>query len=394
MLYTGPVYTLAYMSNIAAGWPEGVDLGQDRLSLHCDFTNNSPSGVLQFISIACGLVLSFFPDEYDRAASKWARTADQIDTKDANEWPTDISREIIPLGCHSHNDYWRRVPLYSALQAGCIGVEADVWLYDNELYVGHTSAALTSRRTLQSMYIDPLLRILEQQNPITPFHRTISNPPHGVFDTDPEQSLILLIDFKTDGATTWPAVEAQLQPFRDRGYLTYFNGTELVPGPITVVGTGNTPFNLVTANTTYRDIFFDAPLDKLVDNESENLSGFPTWQTGGLGQGLSGMPESITAETFNLTNSYYASVSFKKAIGFPWPFHFSDKQMDLIRTHVRVAHQHGLKVRYWGLPGWPLSLRNHIWRILVQEGVDMLNVDDLVGATKGDWKIKIFDWWW
>lgn len=245
------------------------------------------------------------------------------------------------------------------------------------------------------MYIDPLLRILEQQNPITPFHRTISNPPHGVFDTDPEQSLILLVDFKTDGATTWPAVEAQLQPFRDRGYLTYFNGTELVPGPITVVGTGNTPFNLVTANTTYRDIFFDAPLDKLVDaNESENLSGFPSWQTAGLGQGLSGMPESITADTFNLTNSYYASVSFKKAIGFPWPFHFSDKQMDLIRTHVRVAHQHGLKVRYWGLPGWPLSLRNHIWRILVQEGVDMLNVDDLVGATKGDWKIKIFDWWW
>jgi hypothetical protein len=35
----------------------------------------------------------------------------------------------VPVGCHSHNDYWRRVPLYSALQAGCIGVEADVWLF-------------------------------------------------------------------------------------------------------------------------------------------------------------------------------------------------------------------------------------------------------------------------
>ncbi|KAJ5713658.1 uncharacterized protein N7483_010839 [Penicillium malachiteum] len=350
-------------------------------------------GVLQFISLACGIILSFFPDEYDRAASRWARTGDQINTKDINEWPTDISRDIIPLGCHSHNDYWRRVPLYSALQAGCIGVEADVWFFDNELYVGHTSASLTSRRTLRSMYIEPLLRILEQQNPTSRFQPSISNPPHGVFDTNPDQTLVLLIDFKTDGESTWPAVEDELAPFRERGYLTYFDGENLVPGPITVVGTGNTPFNMVTANSTYRDIFFDAPLDKLVD-ANKMVFGMPGKQSLDLGQGQSGMPDVITAQTFNMTNSYYASVSFQKAIGFPWPFHLSQHQLGLIRSHVRIAHQHGLKVRYWGLPSWPLSLRNHIWRILVQEGVDMLNVDDLVGATKGDWKIKIFDWWW
>ncbi|KAJ6036648.1 RRNA biogenesis protein RRP5 [Penicillium herquei] len=353
----------------------------------------SEDGVIQFISLACGITLSFFPDEYDRAASRWARPGDQINTKDINEWPTDISRDIIPLGCHSHNDYWRRVPLYSALQAGCIGVEADVWFFDNELYVGHTSASLTSRRTLRSLYIEPLLRILEQQNPITRFQPSTSNPPHGVFDTNPDQTLVLLIDFKTDGESTWSAVEDELAPFRERGYLTYFDGENLVPGPITVVGTGNTPFNLVTANSTYRDIFFDAPLDKLVD-ANEMVFGMPSKQSLDLGQGQSGMPDVITAETFNMTNSYYASVSFRKAIGFPWPFHLSQRQLDRIRSHVRIAHQHGLKVRYWGLPSWPLSLRNHIWRILVQEGVDMLNVDDLVGATKGDWKIKIFDWWW
>ncbi|KAJ5945564.1 RRNA biogenesis protein RRP5 [Penicillium verhagenii] len=360
------------------------------------YVKSLQEGIIQFISLTCGIVLSFFPDEYDRAAPKWAHTGDQIDTHDISHWPTDISRDIIPFGCHSHNDYWRRVPLYSALQAGCIGIEADVWLFDNELYVGHTSTSLTSRRTLRSMYIDPLVRILENQNPSTPFQRFVSKPPHGVFDTDPEQTLILLVDFKTDGVATWPAVAEQLAPLRDRGYLTHFNGREVVPGPITVVGTGNTPFNLAIANSTYRDIFFDAPLDKLVDIENSNdeLVSFSSAKgPSSLGQGLSGMPDIITANTFNTTNSFYASVDFKAAIGFPWPFHFSKYQIDLIRTHVRVAHQHGLKVRYWGLPSWPRSLRNHIWRILVQEGVDILNVDDLVEATKGSWEINIFDWW-
>ncbi|KAJ5123286.1 hypothetical protein N7448_009383 [Penicillium atrosanguineum] len=349
-------------------------------------------GIIQFISLACGIVLSFFPDEYDRAAHVWSQGDSNLE--DITHWPTDTSRDIIPKGCHSHNDYWRRVPLFSALQAGCIGVEADVWLFDEELYVGHTRSALTSRRTLRSMYVDPLVKILERQNPITPFHRAIDHPPHGVWDTDPDQSVILLIDFKTDGAATYPAVVKQLAPLRERGYLTYFNGREVIPGPVTVVGTGNAPFDLISANSTYRDIFFDAPLDKLVD-DSLGDQYVSTTRSRDLdqGQGNSGMPETINSHTFNLTNSYYASVSFKKAIGFPWPFHFSQHQMELIRAQVRVAHHHGLKVRYWGLPSWPRSLRNHIWRILAQEGIDMLNVDDLLAATKGEWRIQIFDWW-
>ena len=35
----------------------------------------------------------------------------------------DITRNVVPLKCHSHNDYWRRVPLYQALHAGCTSVE-------------------------------------------------------------------------------------------------------------------------------------------------------------------------------------------------------------------------------------------------------------------------------
>jgi hypothetical protein len=256
------------------------------------------------------------------------------------------------------------------------------------------------------MYVNPLISILERQNPVTEFHSSPDTPAHGVFDTDPDQSLIFLIDFKTAGPATYHAVVEQLAPLRERGYLTHFNGEEIIRGPITVVGTGNAPFDLIDADSSYRDVFFDAPLDKLVDLSEDSDTDSDTdlspesntdptlyKRANDHGQGQSGMPDKITATTFNATNSFYASVSFRAAIGFPWPFHFTQNQMELIRRQVRIAHKHGLKVRYWALPSWPRSLRNHIWRVLALEGVDVLNVDDLVGATKGEWNTRVFDWW-
>lgn len=353
----------------------------------------SNRGIVQFITIACGIVISYFPDEFDRAADHWLNR-DRANA-DISRWPTDVSRDIVPVGCHSHNDYWRRLPLFSALQAGCIGVEADVWLFDNDLHVGHSTSALTTKRTLRNMYVGPLMEILDRQNPITKFHPAVDEPLNGVFDTDPSQTLVLLIDIKTDGADTWPHVVAQLSPLRKRGYLSYFNGEEVINGPITVVGTGNTPFDLVM-NSTRRDIFFDAPLDLLADDtpdkESNRRKRAAEQSTENLGRGLSGAPE-IDPDAFNFTNSYYASVSFKESIGSPWPFHFTSQQMDHIRDQVKGAHRRGLKARYWKVPDWPRSLRNHVWSILVQEGVDILNVDDLKSATKKEWTPKVSDWW-
>ncbi|KAA8648237.1 uncharacterized protein ATNIH1004_004120 [Aspergillus tanneri] len=364
-------------------------------------------GIVQFIAIVCGIVVSFFPDDFDRATDRW-RFREKDVGPDVSHWPTDISRDIMPVGCHSHNDYWRPIPLYSALQAGCIGVEADVWLIEEELYVGHTTSSLTPKRTLKSMYIDPLLKILDQQNPRTQFHPTDDRPLQGVFDTNPSQTLILLIDFKTDGEATWRSVVTQLMPLRERGYLSYFNGTDVVNGPITVVGTGNTPFNMVMKSAVCRDIFFDAPLERLAENDSaDDHLGLETDQpkpqeqvvqiessTENVGQGLSGIPAvDIHPNTFNSTNSYYASVSFRKSIGFPWSFRLTEGQMAKIRAQIQAAHRRGLKVRYWGLPSWPRSLRNHLWSVLVREGVDILNVDDLQSATRKDWRPKFSDWW-
>ncbi|KAF9891266.1 hypothetical protein FE257_004830 [Aspergillus nanangensis] len=54
---------------------------------------------------------------------------------DEYRYPTDFTRGIMPIPCHSHNDYWRDIPFYTGISKGCISTEADVWLYDGALYV-------------------------------------------------------------------------------------------------------------------------------------------------------------------------------------------------------------------------------------------------------------------
>ncbi|KAL2262999.1 hypothetical protein VTK26DRAFT_8665 [Humicola hyalothermophila] len=274
-------------------------------------------------------------------------------TEDLAWYPTDFLRDVLPIPCHSHNDYWRKVPLFCALYAGCTGVEADVWLQDGDLLVGHEKSALQPNRTFRSLYVSPLVDILTRQNPTTDYY---DGTNHGVFDVDPEQTLVLLVDLKTNGRETWPLVMEQLTPLREKGWLSFYEKGQFHSRPITVVGTGNTPFDLIVRNATYRDAFFDAPLDQLKDS------------------------------TFDATNSYYASTSFWKSIGAVWwkgsP---SDRQLEKIREHLAEAHSRGLKARYWNLPAWPIHVRNRLWGLLVEEGIDMLNVDDLQAAARTDW---------
>jgi hypothetical protein len=282
---------------------------------------------------------------------------------------------VIPIPCHSHNDYWRKVPLFSALYAGCISVEADVWAFNDELFVGHNTASLTANRTFQSLYINPLVEILERQNPSTSFY---NGTDHGVFDTDSEQSLTLLVDVKTDGVETWPLVLRQLDPLRKRGWLTYMENDVVHHRPITVVGTGETPFNILTANQTYRDAFFDAPIDRMYEPEGPSSYNHPHRR----GQGQTGTDP---LDNYTPQNSYYASTSFASSIGTLWFGRLSPSQLDLLRGQIRGAHARGLKARYWEVPAWPGSLRAYVWKVLVEEGVDVLGVDDLEAVRGESW---------
>ncbi|KAF2797545.1 hypothetical protein K505DRAFT_235275 [Melanomma pulvis-pyrius CBS 109.77] len=347
-------------------------------------------GIIHLINVSMSFVPIFLDDTSQSFLPNWGQRGQLGEGQ--SSYPTDFTRGVIPINCHSHNDYWRRIPLYEALRYGCTGVEADVWLFSDELFVGHNTNSLTRNRTFRSMYVDPLIRILDQQNAANDLASTTLStaPKNGIFDVDPSQTVVLLVDFKNDGVEIFPVVSEQIAAFREKGYLTYFDGNTTVSGPITVVATGNAPFDLITANSQYRDIFFDAPLDRMYEepSSSEPTLGdqpLPLPRPRTSGQGTVG---TTATSHFDATNSFYASVSFKKSIGILWGGRISATQLQLIRGQIRGARARGLKPRYWGTPSWPVGLRNKLWKVLVEEGVEYLNGDDLPAMTRGNWGLR------
>jgi hypothetical protein len=290
-------------------------------------------------------------------------------------WLEDFSSNIIPAQCHSHNDYWHRVPLFEGLAAGCVSTEADIWVRNTtdgriDLFVGHSAKSLTDAWTLRSLYLEPLADILTHQNSASPNNSVLSAGaqessnilPVGVFTMAPNTSLVMLLDFKTGGDETWDAVMAQLNDLRTKGWLTHWTSTKgIVERPLTIVATGDAPFSAITANATYRDIFYDAPLTKL----------------------------SAIGTPYNSNNSYYASASLGEAVGRVAFRGISTEQKSKIEKQVQKAHELGLKSRYWDTPSWPVGFRNKIWGTLVELGASVLNVDDLTAAARWDWQMCV-----
>jgi hypothetical protein len=179
------------------------------------------------------------------------------------------------------------------------------------------------------------LSTLHRLNPRTPFAQ--EGEQNGVYDTSSGQTLYFFIDIKTSADETWPAVLKALEPLRSGKWLTTFDGKERFNRPVTIIGTGNTQLSDVQKYLP-RDVFFDAPLAQLTDSKFSSLTA---------------------------NESPIASTNFAATFG-----------------DVRRREKKGIMARYWNQPAFPIGTRNAIWRILWDEGVDLLNVDDLKGASE------------
>lgn len=150
---------------------------------------------LKLLSLSWNVLAYLFPDNFDSSLDAWIFPLDR-----PSIFPHPTTHGVVPVACHSHNDCWRNVPLYSALAAGCISVEADIWISANkELLVGHTPFTLSQDPTLSSLYLDPLLRMLQMHNaPPANLSSTADvnrdDRMAGVFVNDPTQTLVLVVD--------------------------------------------------------------------------------------------------------------------------------------------------------------------------------------------------------
>lgn len=307
-------------------------------------------------------------------------------------------RNVLPIRCHSHNDYWRRTPLYAAIGSGCISVEADVWSFDDELYVGHTRHGLTHENTLASMYLTPIKSLLELANVAPKIGRgsktADSDQPRGIFSIAPEQPLILLIDFKTEPEETYEKVYNALSDLRSGNWLTHWNGTARIERQLTIVISGNVPFEQINANNTYRDMFADAPLGNLVDPADRPLPSSTAQSTEDKEQEdaprtITDLPAIIDPTTlgykYNPSNSYYASMDIKGVAGIISQFSITTGNIATLKRQIQEARTRGLVPRYWGAPRWPRNFRDYTWSLLMENEIGVLNVDDLRAARKGNW---------
>ena len=152
-----------------------------------------------------------------------------------------------------------------------------------------------------------------------------------------------------------PFILEAIDPLRKQGYLTTFQADGVLhTSAVTVVGTGNSPLDLVK-QLSPRDYFFDAPLTQLTD-QSLNT-------------------------TWNRTISPIASTDYGAAIGWSGIGQISDDQLARITRFVDDAHTRGIKARFWDTPAWPIQARTNVWEVLLSNGADWLNADDLEAAA-------------
>jgi glycerophosphoryl diester phosphodiesterase len=227
---------------------------------------------------------------------------------------------------HAHNDYLHARPLEDALEAGACSVEADIHLVDGKLLVAHDRNKVTSDRSLQSLYLDPLRKRAELNG-------------GRIYPGGPE--FILLVDIKGDADETWKALKNVLRQYSS--ILTSTRDGNVTARAVRIVLSGNRPRKLVAA---------EAERFAAIDGELSDLD--------------SDAPADLIPQ-----------ISAPWIVNFKWRGigAMSDEDHARLKEIIDKAHAKGRRVRFWGTPESPAFLT-----ALLVAGVDLLNVDDLKAA--------------
>jgi hypothetical protein len=225
----------------------------------------------------------------------------------------------------AHNDYQHPRPLFDALEHNFAGVEADVFLVNNQLFVGHEQKDLRPDRTLESLYLQPLRQHIASNG--------------GRVDRRPA-AFILMIDVKSDSAATYAALRDALLPHREI-LTTWLDGREH-PRAVTVVLSGNRAKDII-AKESERLLAIDGRL--------EDLDG--------------GAPASLIP---------WISADWSKTFTWRGEGEMPAAERQKLKDIVARAHAQGRIVRFWATPEKPA-----VWRELRSARVDLINTDDLEG---------------
>jgi len=229
------------------------------------------------------------------------------------------------LNAHSHNDYENSAPFRLAYDNHFGSIEADIWEVSGNLFVAHNRADIKLDRTLDSLYLHPVEKVLRLNN--------------GSAWADRAGTFQLLIDIKTEAGPALAILADKLTQYRD-----VFDPV-INQNAVRIVITGNRPEPGEFAD--YPDfILFDGLLDTKYTNSelkrialySENLRRFTSWN----GKGT------IPA---------------------------ADKSK--LQIVIDSVHRLNKKIRFWNAPDDTTA-----WETFMSMGIDYLNTDHILKLSE------------
>ncbi|HUR12626.1 MAG TPA: hypothetical protein VM012_14720 [Flavitalea sp.] len=218
-----------------------------------------------------------------------------------------------PAKAHAHNDYEHTRPFYEANEHHFGSVEADVYPVNGQLLVAHDSNKVQPARSLQRLYLEPLLLSLQ---------------------SDSTRMIQLLVDIKQDYAQSLKLLTTELQP------LVPFLATVGNAGRLMVVVSGKRP-----PPQEYDQyplyIFFDDEFT-LPHNEDQ-------WRRVGL-----------------------VSMSFSKIVNWKGNGKIPKRDRERLQEIIDSVHRAGKRIRFWAAPDTITS-----WQCQRLLGVDYIGTDKI-----------------
>lgn len=222
---------------------------------------------------------------------------------------------------HAHNDYAHKRPLQDALDCGFCSVEADIFLIDGELLVGHSRSELTAERTLQALYLEPLWKRCQANG-------------GRVYRDGPQ--FMLLIDIKNQGEQCYLKLATLLKSYES--ILSKVEQGVFVERGVQVVISGDRPVSTITRDK-----------DRLV--------------------GIDGRLSDLNSD---LPSSLLPLISDRWGKHFKWNGRgeIGPDEKHKLTTIVKQAHQAGRRIRFWATPE-----SEAVWKVLYDAEVDHINTD-------------------
>ncbi|MEB2782702.1 alkaline phosphatase [Algoriphagus sp. C2-6-M1] len=231
-----------------------------------------------------------------------------------------FGQEAKQFQIHSHNDYLQTVPFWTAFSAGASSIEVDVILKDGKLMAAHEAASIDPKRTIESLYLDPISEGLK----------------NGLISSI---NFHLLVDLKTEAYSTLEVLEESMTDYKDVLFSTDN------PGGLTLIISGNRP-----KPGDYKNY----PEWMLFDYQSKELTKDLPWSKIGM-----------------------VSLSFRQFSVWNGKGRMVEDERQNVQDFIDLVHSFDKPVRFWGSPD-----SKSAWKAFHEMGEDYINTDHPIDAAE------------